>query len=157
METPKKVVVPAKLIVGMAMDCKSNQYNPIPELWDRFIPRFDEIANRVDTDVCYGLCCNHEAPRESEWEYTAGFEVRDATSVPDGMVIRTIPAGTYLVFTHHGELSNLMNTFSYISKQYLPSSPYKAAGMEFELYDDRFDPNDQEHSAIDIYVAVTDR
>lgn len=108
--------------------------------------------------AAYGACFSGpETAEKGEFEYVASFEVSDTNEVPDGMVIRDVPAYKYAVFTHHGKLDNLQKTYKYIYETWLPQSGLKLVSPHFdmELYDDRFEI-DSDKSEFDIYVAINE-
>jgi AraC family transcriptional regulator len=85
----------------------------------------------------------------------ACFEVSEPGEVPEGMVVRHIPAYRYAVFTHKGRLDTLGDTYQYIYQTWLPQSGVTLHPDKFdlELYDDRW-ISDSEESAFDILVAI---
>jgi AraC family transcriptional regulator len=79
-----------------------------------------------------------DAPN-GEFEYVAGLEVSQVADVPDGMVVREVPAAQYAVFTHLGSLEKLPATYEYINRTWIPQSGYRLIeGLDFELYDEDF-------------------
>lgn len=156
---PKFETKPVMTIVGMSYIGK-NEAGPgfnheISDMWGEFMSRTEEVENLVER-CTYGACfSNPEGAAEGEFEYVACYSVQPDTKVPEGMVMRQIPAHKYAVFTHKGKLENLGETYSYIYETWLPQS-----GMELhedmfdmELYDQRFEPGSDE-SEFDILVAV---
>jgi AraC family transcriptional regulator len=85
----------------------------------------------------------------------ACFEVSEPVDVPDGMVVREVLAHKYAVFTHHGKLDNLHETYKYIYETWVPGSGLALTSPHFdiELYGDHF-MFDSDDSAFDIYVAI---
>jgi predicted transcriptional regulator YdeE/DNA-binding transcriptional MerR regulator len=137
-------------VVGMLWS-SANGTGTISEMWDRFIPREEEIQHKVSPTISYGICCPEE---KGELEYIAGFEAvpRD---LPSGMVSRVVPAQTYAVFTHKGSVSNIGKTMERIYGEWLPQNSLKAAkGIDFELYGDRFYGPHNEVSEVDLYIPI---
>lgn len=158
---PKIIEKESFKVLGIQGDF-TMENNTIPQMWDAFIPRMGEIKNRVNPEICYGICSS-PGPETNYQEFTEQTifnelvcqEVADFNHIPAGMTTRTIPDGKYAVFTHKGPLSNLKHTYDYIYKNWLPDSQYKvSAPYDFELYDGRFNYMDQENSEIDIYVPI---
>lgn len=136
--------------------------NTIPQMWEAFIPRMGEIGNKKNPQVSYGICSSPD-PDANYKEFTEQTlfnelvcqEVEHFDSIPAGMVTRTIPTGKYAVFTHKGPLANLKATYDYIYKNWLPGSGYTLpTNYDFERYDERFNPMNQENSEIDIFVPI---
>ena len=165
---PRIVHKASFMVVGteITTTLKSNWENrDIAKLWTRFHPRMDEIPNRINPSIAYGICGNisEEAPPTADMtddtEYTelVCVEVSALDRIPVGMVSRSVPERTYAVFTHKGKLfPNLQQTYDYIYGTWVPRSGYEPDGAgDFELYDERWDPTTGE-GEIDIYVPIAD-
>jgi len=135
---------------------EANSHQVIPGLWDDLFQHIGEIRNRVD-GPSYGLCEPVPAPERTHPEecyYLAGVPVASLGDIPEGMVGRTVPAGTYAVFTHVGRLDTLGRTMSYIYGSWLPNSGHEPAqAPDLELYDERFDPA-SDTSEMDILIPI---
>ena len=150
---PKIVTKPAFKTVGISY-IGNNQSGEIPQMWGVFNSRYDQIP--AINDICYGLCFSKVAgASEGEFEYIAATEVSDDKNIPEGMVYREVPEYKYAVFTHHGKLDTLGETYEYIYNTWLPQSGLKVHPDKYdmELYDERFIP-DSDDSAFDIYIAI---
>lgn len=134
---------------------EKNNHIVIPKLWDRYIPRRNEIKSRVGL-IDFGVCMPAENKNHSdECFYMACAEVNDSEVVPVGMIAKTIPAGEYAVFTHKGFLNKLDHTMNYIYGAWLPKSGRKLReAPDLELYDSRFNPS-SEKSEFDIYIPIS--
>ncbi|MBN2503136.1 MAG: GyrI-like domain-containing protein [Anaerolineales bacterium] len=151
---PRIVTKPAFYVVGMQYIGK-NPDNEIAKMWQDFIPRINE-PDRIKPEVSYGLCDSSiEGVEDGEFEYVAGVEVAGPdAAVPEGMVLRSVPERKYAIFTHHGTLDTLGDTYQNIYNTWLPQSGLEV-GNEFdmEVYDEDFIPNSPD-SKLYIYVAV---
>ena len=89
------------------------------------------------------------------FEYVAATEVENDEEIPEGMVYREIPDHTYLVFTHHGKLDKLGETYKYIYETWIPQSNHilHPSKFDMEVYTDEFIFNSDE-SKFYIYVAI---
>jgi predicted transcriptional regulator YdeE/DNA-binding transcriptional MerR regulator len=151
---PKITTKPSFKSIGLSYIGK-NEKGQIPQMWGVFNQRYPEIKTNDDS-CCYGLCFSTvESAQEGEFEYIAAAEVEHDQDIPEGMVYREVPAYKYAVFTHHGKLDKLHETYKYIYETWLPQSNLRLHPDKFdmELYDERFIP-DSEESAFDIYVAL---
>lgn len=140
---------PAFTIIGLLYRGK-NENNEIPQLWEALFPdRTAEIQHKVNPRIAYGAMDNFD--RETgEFDYVAGYEVSDASDIPDGMVCWHIPAQTYAVFK--GTLPKIMEMYDFAFRQWLPASGYhQADGPEYELYDEDFNPSE---GKLDLYLYV---
>ena len=151
---PKFIDKPAFTVVGFSYVGK-NQNGEIPQLWGTFNQQANKIKNMVGK-CAYGACFSDiKWGEEGAFEYVACYEVSDASDIADNMVAREVPAYKYAVFTHHGKLDNLQETYKYIYETWLPQSGVELVSPHFdmELYDDRFE-FDSDASEFDIYVAI---
>jgi AraC family transcriptional regulator len=142
---------PAFMVVGMKYRGK-NENNEIPQLWNEFGPRMNEIKHI--TGPGYGIMDNYDE-ETGEFDYVAGFEVDSEADVPEGMVCIHIPEQTYAIFP--ATLPTLRQIFHYIYGKWLPKSSHRRTdGPEFELYDKTFNPED-ETSEMYIYIPVAEK
>ena len=157
---PKFVSKPAMNVVGMSyVGRNENQeasFNTeISQMWGEFMSREKEIKH-ITGQCNYGACFSQpEGAAEGEFEYVACYEVTDTSGIPEGMVLRQVPAYKYAVFTHKGRVYNLGDTYKYIYETWLPQSDVELHPDKFdmELYDSRFTP-DSDESEFDILVAL---
>ncbi len=152
---PKIVNRPAFKAVGLSYVGK-NENAEITQMWDVFNRRFNEPKN-INKKECFGLCFSTlEGPsRPGEFEYVSCVEVADDKTIPAGMVYRQVPAYKYAVFTHHGKLDSLGETYQYIYNTGLAQAGLKPRPDKFdmEVYDQDFKLGSDE-SKFYIYVAV---
>jgi AraC family transcriptional regulator len=135
---PKIVSRPGSTVVGIKYRGK-NENNEIPQIWQALDPRVEEISANMDMAT-------------GEFDYIAGFEVSSAEAVPEGMVSFEVPGGKYAVFTT--TLPKIGETFHNAYDAWLPQASYQpAGGPEFELYDERFDPQDP-NSTFELYIPI---
>src|ERR1041385_4217625 len=97
---------PRRLIAGLKHSMSFTN-NTTPLLFRSFMPRRNEIVNRVNTDT---LCVQNYPEAffqgfnpNTVFEKWAAVEVTESTSVPDGMETMTIPEGKYAVFLRSEE------------------------------------------------------
>ena len=152
---PKIVNRPAFKAVGLSYVGK-NENAEISQMWGVFNQRFNEPKN-INKKESFGLCFSTlEGPsRPGEFEYVSSVEVADDTNIPAGMVYRQVPAYKYAVFTHHGKLDSLGETYQYIYNTGLAQAGLKPHPDKFdmEVYDQDFKLGSDE-SKFYIYVAV---
>lgn len=148
----KLVNKPAMVVVGMRYQGK-NLNNEIGGLWGRFNQRSSEIKH-INPEAAYGVCIMAEGLPEGEFEYIAGFAVEQIDSLPEGMVVRIIPAYTYAVFAHRGGHEGLKNTYHNIYNMWLKEMGYQPISpLDMEVYTDEF-KNFAPDSVFYIYVPV---
>ena len=158
---PKFVKKDAFKVIGIE-DNFTMENNIIPQMWDKFLPRMIEIKNPVHQGVALGICftpetvkCTEDINDKTVFTELVCIEVNNTDNIPDGMIAKSFPANEYAVFTHKGSLAKLKDTYNFIYKEWVPKSGCELTEYyEFELYDRRFNPMDQENSEIDIYLPV---
>ena len=151
---PKFVNKQAFTTVGFSYVGK-NQNGEVPQLWGTFNQQANKIKNMVG-NCAYGACFSDiEFGEDGDFEYVACYEVSDFSDIPEGTVVREVPAHKYAVFTHHGKLDNLQETYKYIYETWLPQADVELVSPHFdmELYDDRF-LFDDDASEFDVYIAI---
>ena len=134
-------------VVGMLYHGK-NENGEIPAMWQEFIGKHPK---RIFAETSYGVCFTPAGEfGEGVFDYIAGFEEE---SIPDGMVSKIVPSGRWLVFEHKGKLDTLKNTYKYIYTQHIPDSKYEPAGIDIEVYGERFDPSSND-SVLEIWIQI---
>lgn len=73
-------------VIGMKCTARLwDEDNSIGRLWGAFLPRVDEIRDRLEPAVMYGICiCN--SFQSGTLPYLAGMAVRNTENIPAGMV-----------------------------------------------------------------------
>ena len=124
---PRIETLPEKQVAGMRI-VMSFANNKTRELWQRFMPRRNEIENSVGTEL-YSLevyPSGFFAPFDDKalFEKWAAVEVTDHDTLPPEMKPLTVPTGLYAVFLHQGPASAGPQTYGYIFQEWLPHSAY---------------------------------
>jgi AraC family transcriptional regulator len=152
---PRVVTHEAFRVVGLEDWFTPERIREIPGLWAPFDPWLEGTLERHATEF-YGLG-QGEVPgpdgTPSLW-YMAAVRVPPGAPVPAGLTARTVPAGTYAVFTHEGHISTIGKTFDAIFQSWLPAAglrPLPSPGWEH--YDERWDGRTGT-GPVDIYIPV---
>jgi len=143
-------------VIGMKISTTLKE-NSIPQLWNDFIARMEELGKTAVPDCSLGVCLN-EINKDHDgseiFEYLACRVVKDDSIIPSGMEYHEIPAQLIAVFTHFGTLDTLGETYGYIYDQWLPKSEYKIIdAAEVEWYDSRFKFGEKD-SQMDIHIPI---
>ena len=146
---PQFVTKPAFTVVGLLIHTRP-MTPEIPNLWQQFDLRMDEVPHLAEPGVSYGLMLmDHDL---GKLDYMAGEEVTQVGDLPAGMTSWDIPANIYAVF--ETTLTTIGDTFGYIYDTWLLTSGYQhAPAPYFERYSETFNPDDPE-SKIEIYIPV---
>lgn len=136
---PALVTRPVTAAVGMRTvfygvgSEKNNLGETLPQLWDRFLARHDEVQDKVPFPY-YGVV-RPDLEEPDRLEYFAAAGVRRAAAAPADMVSLEIPAGQYAVFEHRGYAKAIDKTVDYIYATWLASSGHQHTwGPDLELY-----------------------
>jgi predicted transcriptional regulator YdeE len=145
---PKIVKKEAFAVIGMPYLGK-NEHGEIGELWAHFGPRMGEIQDLLPGES-FGVC---DMTPDGLIDYVAAMPVGQAEAVPDGMTARTIPANTYAVLPCKG-LSQIGPTYQAIMEWMQANGKQRAAGPDFELYNEEFDPDRPMETTLYIYYPI---
>ncbi len=154
---PKIVELEPMTILGMEIRTKDSE-TAIPQLWEKFIAHFDKIRNSVIKDRSWGVSYDIVVSDDYiEFTYLAGCEVAATDTIPEGYIIREIPAHKYAMFIHTGPVENIGETYDFIWSKWLPTSQYEYdPSNDMELYDERFNPTSP-NSQVILYTPVKDK
>jgi AraC family transcriptional regulator len=135
-------------VVGLSARCSFEDISAIPGLWQAFNAREDDVAGAM-RGVAYGVCC--DADENGHFRYLAGVEASD---VPQGMDVVSLPKARYAVFTHRGHVADLPKTVYTIWNKALPDAGLTpASAPDFEQYDERFDVTSG-RGVIEVWIPV---
>lgn len=121
-----------------------------------FVERKSEISSSSH-NLVYGVSTDPENynPETDLYEYFIGVEVSDIEYIPEGMVVREIPANTYVKFSFKGTADKAGAVHAYLYSTWLKDSEYRLSGLyNIEVYDDRFKGPESEESVTDILFPV---
>ncbi|HEY4041845.1 MAG TPA: AraC family transcriptional regulator [Rhodopila sp.] len=125
------------LIAGLGERFSFGSLGGLPGLWQRFGAHLGHVPGQVGA-VAYGVCYNTD---DTGFDYIAGVEVEDLSSLPKDFARLRVSEQRYAVFTHSEHVSTVQGTFTTIFNDWLPKSGHKPADAPvFERYDERFDP-----------------
>lgn len=154
--TPEIYTQRAMTFVGMKTQFygieseKNNLAVKLPELWDEFLPRMDDIDNRI-TELSYGLI-QQGKEKDDRLEYYAAVEVSHIESLPEGMVSFCVPESSYAKFQHRGQPLTVNNTVNYIySSWLLQSGKRHTYAPDMEIYGHEYIPDSDDCI---IYYAI---
>jgi AraC family transcriptional regulator len=139
---PRIAFLKPKKLIGIHMQMSLSN-DKTTELWQRFMPRREEIKNRLTTDVIsmqnYGE--NWQFLPDSVFEKWASAEVSSFAEVPPEMDAYLLTGGPYAVFIHRGPASAAAKTMRSIFGQWLPKSTYVLDSREhFEILPKGYSP-----------------
>jgi len=156
--TPEIKTLEEKKLVGMRI--KTTVANDkARELWQRFMPRRNEVRNRVGENFYSIQAYDHSRSFETftpqtEFEKWASVEVSDWDAIPDEMESRTLAGGQYAVFIHRGLAKDFPETWKAIFMKWLPQSDYELDKRDhFEILTPAYRPDDPDATE-EIWIPI---
>ncbi|MBL1277598.1 MAG: effector binding domain-containing protein [Ectothiorhodospiraceae bacterium] len=154
--TPEIYTQKEMLLVGVKTEFysvdseKNNMADKLPLLWNEFLPRVNDISDKVP-DLGYGIV-RQTQDKTDLLEYYAACEVTQLNEIPKGMVSITIPQCRYAKFSHNGNVNKINNTVNYIySSWLLQSGERHSYGPDIEIYGHEYVPDSDDST---IYYAI---
>ena len=124
---PRIEILAEKKLVGKRIKM-SFSHNKTVDLWRSFMPRRNEICNKVGSELysleVYDSLFFDKFNPEKEFDKWAAIEVKDYDTVPEEMETITLAHGLYAVFIHKGPASTGPKTYEYIFSTWLPGSDF---------------------------------
>lgn len=146
-----------KKLVGKRMKMSLTN-NKTGELWKSFVPKLNDITNKVGTTMISMQV--HESSYftnfnpTNEFEKWAAVEVSSFEGVLEDLETYILFGGLYAVFNYKG-LSTDSHVFQYIFTTWLPNSGYHLDSRpHFEILGDKYKNNDP-NSEEEIWIPIT--
>jgi AraC family transcriptional regulator len=122
---PRIETLKEKKLVGKRIKMSISN-NKTKELWQDFMPRRQEIKNKIGSDLfsveVYPQNFIINFNPETEFDKWATIEVKNFNAIPMEMETIIFPTGLYAVFIHKGPTSKGPKTYEYIFRTWLPNS-----------------------------------
>ncbi len=153
------VSLPAMVVIGtelrttwMNKEC----YSAIPAFWQqqRSENIVQTIPNKMYPDVVLGLYTNYSSDfslASGYYSLIIGCPVTDVSAVPQGMVVKEIPAAKYAVFTAEGPFYPSIGK-TWLEEVWQNKDLERTFTNDFEWYDSQ--STDDENSIVKIYIAI---
>lgn len=122
----------------------------IPRLWEQFYSEdiIHKIPNKASHEVI-ALYCDYEGDYTQPYTLVIGCPVTSLDSIPEGMVAKTIPAGSYAVFRAVGEYpSSLIETWGNIWDTELK----RTYTGDYEFYGEKFSSGSPQE--VEVFIAI---
>jgi AraC family transcriptional regulator len=119
-------------VMGVLIHSMPNEVD-FGAFWENEYMPHDKAIRALSTDgAYYGAWLPHHG--DGIPDYVAGMAVPDDASVPEGVIVRQVPASRYAVF--ECAISDIGRTYQYVYDTWLLSSPYEftPGGADFEYY-----------------------
>ncbi len=145
-----------KKLIGQRIEM-SLVNNKTHQLWSQFVPKINEIQNRISEDKIsmqiYPPNYYKQFSPANEFEKWAVVEVLNFDFIPNNMETYILQEGTYAVFDYKGSSSN-PSIFQYIFTEWIPNSPYVVDDRpHFEVLGENYKNNDP-NSEEEIWIPI---
>lgn len=128
----------------------------IGKQWGRFMQEslLAQIPNKADTSII-AVITDYASDKDGEYTHLIGARVTSIADVPEGMVVKKVPAGKYAIFTSEkGPVAQVVvGTWQKIWAQ-PKSAPggNRAYKADYEVYDER--AGDPQNAQMDVHVGI---
>ena len=130
----------------------------IGKLWAQFLSEglLNRIPDKIDQSII-AVYTDYATDADGQYTFVLGAKVKliPTPTLPEGMVVKLVPAGRYAVFTsERGPVAKVViETWKQIWSYYKsPANGQRAYRADFEIYDQRAaDPN---NAQLDIYIRL---
>lgn len=152
----KYTVIEKAAITIIGIECRTSNSpeagpQDIPKHWEKFYREciLDQIPNKTSNEVI-ALYCDYEGDYTKPYSLVIGCSVSSTNVIPEGMVVKTIPSGSYAVFKAMGEHPKaLIETWGQIWQQADLQRTYTG---DYEAYSQKF--FSQSPQEVDVYIAI---
>jgi predicted transcriptional regulator YdeE len=125
----------------------------IPKLWIGAMEFREQVPRSLDSAII-ALYTEYENDEHGAYTFCLGAKADPAWHIPEGLVLKTVPAGRYAVFTSdRGPVQKVVvETWQRIWSELPSASKLRSYLADFEVYDQR--AADPANAVVDIYVGV---
>ena len=157
---PKVVERSAFTVIGIAARTSNAREMTadgiIGKQWGRLMQEglLAKIPNKADQNIL-AVYTDYASDHNGEYTFVLGARVQSGESVPEGMVAKKIPAGTFAVFTSEKGAAAKVVPETWMK---INSLPHSAVGgdrvyrADYEIYDER--ASDPANAQVDVYVGI---
>lgn len=117
----------------------------IPKQWEKFISQklAELIPDSVSQMVIAGYT-DYESDVTGDYTFFLGVKVKSTKSIPEGMVVKKVPAGKFKIFT--SDEGPVWETVPSIWKKIWATKLNRSYQFDYEVYDGR--------SVVDVYIGI---
>jgi predicted transcriptional regulator YdeE len=148
-------VVQKPVIMIIGIECRTSNApedapQDIPLLWGQIYSQdiIDQIPNKVSNEVI-ALYCDYEGDYTQPYSFVIGCAVNSLERIPQGMISKSIPAGSYAVFRTTGEYpTSLTETWKDIWRTALK----RTNTGDYEFYGEKFISGSS--AEVEVYIPI---
>jgi predicted transcriptional regulator YdeE len=125
----------------------------IPPLWIGAIDVREKAPHALDAAII-AVYTEYESDEHGAYTFVLGAKADPSWEIPDGLVLKTVPAGRYAVFTsERGPVQKVVvETWQRIWRELPSTKNLRSYIADFEVYDQR--ASDPANAVVEIYVGV---
>jgi len=135
---------------------EENEIGRIWQRWMAFYKKEEDLLSRLmDGKAFYELFVHHEKTQSrGHFEVFVGMPVTSVEKLPVELVIKSLPALRYAIFTFHGEAIR-SDCYTDIRKWLAEAGLTQCCPFNMQVYDERFKGMDRIHeSEMDVFIPV---
>lgn len=149
-------IITMKERITVGLSARTSNSSPdmnavIGGLWKNFFEGgiYESIPDKKSDGKSFGIYSDYESDKDGEYTITVSCEVDKADCVPEGTIVRTIPAGRYARFIVVGDMVKAVGEFW----QKLWSMDLDRSYIcDYEEYQN----SDMENAEIHMYISLKD-
>jgi len=153
---PELVELDERILVGLSFFLSDQmKIDNLSTEWSRLMRELDTIEERMQPERYYQLQYWSDKQELGGLYFFTGVEVKRIVNLNPLFVVKTIPAGKYLRFIHHGVSNKVGYTYQYIYTRFLPETDFRLSQpFNFEYYGERYLGPGNENSESEIYIPI---
>jgi predicted transcriptional regulator YdeE len=148
-------IVQKSAIMVVGIECRTSNApedapQDIPQLWGQFYCQdvMNQIPNKASHEVI-ALYCDYEGDYTQPYSLVIGCPVSSIDRIPEGMVAKIVPAGSYAVFSAVGEYpASLIETWGNIWQTGLK----RTYTGDYEFYGEKFVSGSPKE--VEVFIAI---
>jgi len=149
-----KVSIKEINVIGIAVRTtneNSQAAKDIGALWNKFMSEdiLELIPNKIDHSI-YSIYTDYESDHTKPYTTILGCKVSNTEQIPDGMVLKTIPSGSYTKYLAKGDLTKDIVYNKWV--KIWNSAEDRIYTTDFEVYGEK--AQNPTNAEVDIYLAT---
>ena len=151
--TSHRIITDPIHIVGIGTRTSNQEAQiTLPRMWERLFQEnlIAQISNTLSSDI-YAIYTGYEGDHTRPYTYILGYQVRDLTTIPPGLIGISIAPASYEVFTARGRLPDaVVRTWELIWTPEVDAR--RAYQTDFERYGEK--AMNQEDGEVEISIGI---
>jgi predicted transcriptional regulator YdeE len=146
----KTISLAAFTVVGISVRTSNDRPQEIGALWQRFYAEgiAAKIRNKKSENI-YSVYIDYEGDHTKPYSLVIGCEVGDASSLPAGLISKTLPAAKYAVVPANGKQpDSVIAAWQSVYRSDLA----RTYGGDFDLYVSR--GSNPQNMDVNLYIAI---